>query len=131
MISPFKNDTFAIVWEAFKNLYPDKECECFWEPYIRDEEDGTPVYGLTDFADDGTITIFVTPTIAVADATEILAHELAHAAVGFEHEHDETWEKAFTDIHNEYNRIGEEMFPDAQAVEVTDGKAYQRSKTND
>ena len=131
MKSPFKNDVFAIILKAFKNLYPDKEFECFWEPYIRSEEDGTPAYGLTDFADDGTITVYVTPTITVAQAAEVLGHELAHVAVGFEHGHDEIWEKAFGDIHEEYNRIGEEMFPSAQAVEVTDGKAFRRDEVDD
>ena len=27
MESPFLNDPFSLVWEAFHNLYPDKECE--------------------------------------------------------------------------------------------------------
>jgi len=29
MVTPFANDIFALIWQAFKNLYPDKECECF------------------------------------------------------------------------------------------------------
>ena len=74
MKTPFKNDIFALIWKAFKNLYPDKDCECYWQPNIRDEEDGTPVYGLTDFGGGGTIAIFVTPSLSVADAAEIFAH---------------------------------------------------------
>ena len=27
--SPFRNGMFAIVWEVFKKLYPDKECEVY------------------------------------------------------------------------------------------------------
>ena len=126
MITPFKNDTFAIVWQAFKNLYPDKECECFWEPRIRDTENGNECYGLTDFDEEtGEVTVFVKPSLTVADATEILAHELAHVAVGLEHDHDEEWEKAFDDIFNEYNRIGDELFSGYTSVEVTDEKAYK------
>ena len=53
--TPFKNDIFSMIWKAFKNLYPDKDCLCFWDPMIRDSEDGAPVYGLTDFGDDGTM----------------------------------------------------------------------------
>lgn len=41
---------------------------------------------------------------------ETLAHELAHVAVGPEHEHDDTWRAAFDAIFAEYNRIGDEMF---------------------
>ena len=126
MITPFENDTFAIVWQAFKNLYPDKECKCFWEPRIRDNENGNECYGLTDFDEEtGEVTVFVKPSLTVIDATEILAHELAHVAVGLEHNHDEEWEKAFDDIFNEYNRIGDELFSGHTSIEVTDGKAYK------
>jgi hypothetical protein len=128
MKTPFKNDIFALIWQAFKNLYHDKECECFWEPNIRDEEDGTEVLGLTDFGEDGSVSVFVKPDLKVADAAEILAHELAHVAVGIEHEHDEEWEKAFDDIFDEYNKIGDELFGFREAIEVTDGKAYVKNK---
>lgn len=124
MITPFANDIFAFIWQAFKNLYPDKECDCFWEPQIREDENGNEVFGLTDFGDDGYVVVFVRPDLKVADAGEILAHELAHVAVGVEHEHDEEWEKAFDNIFEEYNRIGNEMFDVHQSVEVTDGKDY-------
>ena len=30
MESPFVNDPFAMVWQAFKNLYPGKDCEVQW-----------------------------------------------------------------------------------------------------
>ena len=126
MKTPFKNDIFALIWKAFKNLYPDKDCECYWQPNIRDEEDGTPVYGLTDFGEDGSVVVFVGTSLPVVDSAEIFAHELAHVAVGVEHEHDGEWEKAFDDIFNEYNRIGDEEFGKHEAVEVTDGKAYKK-----
>ena len=112
MITPFKNDIFSMIWQAFKNLYPDKDCECFWDDQIRDEEDGTTVYGLTDFSDNGEVTVFVKPSLTVTDAAEIFAHELAHVAVGLEHDHDFVWEKSFDDIFTEYNRIGDKMFND-------------------
>ena len=43
LIAPFQNDMFAMVWGAFKKLYPDKDCEIYWEPQIRDEKDGMPM----------------------------------------------------------------------------------------
>lgn len=110
METPFVNDIFALIWRAFKKLYPKKECECFWEPNIRKEEGGTEVYGLTDFGDDGIISVFVTPELKVMDAAEILAHELAHVAVGHECGHNVQWEKAFDNIFNEYNKIGNQLF---------------------
>lgn len=73
--------------------------------------DGKPVCGLVDFADDGSVAVFVKPSLEVSDAVEILAHELAHVAVGVEHDHDEVWQEAFDKIFEEYNRIGDQMFP--------------------
>lgn len=125
MQTPFENDIFALTWQAFKNLYPDNDCKCYYDPNIRDEDDGTKVYGLTDFDEEtGEVTVFCNPILPICDMAEIFAHELAHVAVGVEHDHDEVWAKAFDDIFNEYNRIGEQMFPDRTMVEVISGKAY-------
>lgn len=44
--------------------------------------------------------------LPIGDTVEIFAHELAHAAVGIEHEHDDVWEKAFDDLFDEYCRFG-------------------------
>lgn len=78
------------------------------------------VYGLTDFADDGSVAVFVKPSLEVADAVEVLAHELAHVAVGVEHDHDEVWQEAFDKIFEEYNRIGSQMFPDGEDSAMDD-----------
>lgn len=110
LVTPFSNDPFALVAKAFSMLYPDVHYEAYWEPLIRDQEDGTPVYGLTDFGEDGSIAIFIKTSLEVTNAVEIFAHELAHAAVGLEHDHDNVWEEAFEKIFVEYNKIGEAMF---------------------
>jgi hypothetical protein len=109
MQSPFKNDMFAMVYQAFHNLWPEKECEIFWEPNIREDEDGRKPYGLTDFAPDGTVWVFDTPDMNVRDAVEILAHELAHVAVGVDVDHGKEWEDAFEAIFQEYNRIAHDV----------------------
>lgn len=105
MENPFENDPFSFVYQAFQNLYPDKKCEVFWEPKIRDE-----ALGLTYFGEDGSVVVFVDPGLKVIEATETLAHELAHVGVGIEHDHDEVWKAAFDAIAREYNRIGDEFF---------------------
>lgn len=69
--------------------------------------------------------VFVTPNIPVCDCAEILAHELAHVAVGVEEDHGEKWEKAFDSIFSEYNRIADELFENKTTVSVVDGKAYR------
>lgn len=108
--SPFRNDMFSIVWQAFKRLFPNKDCICEWVPEIRESEDGNPVYGLTDFGDDGSVWVFVLADISVKDAIEIFAHELAHVAVGADEDHGEAWKKAFDAIFEEYNRIQTERY---------------------
>ena len=110
MRTPFINDPFALVWQAFANLYPGIAVECWIEPQIRPTEDGKPVYGMTDFGEDGSIAVFVTSEIALIYAVEIFAHELAHAAVGASEGHGEKWQDAFDAIFKEYNRIGDEPF---------------------
>lgn len=124
MKSPFENDAFAIVYQAFKNLYPEKECVIWWQSGEMKDEEGNGYVGLTTFADDGEIIVEVSINMFVGDAVETLAHELAHVAVGASEEHGEEWEKAFDAIHNEYDRLGDEMFgKDTRvAVEVSDGK---------
>ena len=110
MPSPFINDPFAIIWKAFINLYPDKEFIAFWEPMIRESEEGGPVYGLTDFREGELAAVFIDSNLEVNNSVEIFAHELAHVAVGVDHEHDDAWENAFEAIFQEYNRIGSTMF---------------------
>lgn len=109
MESPFKNDPFAMIYQAFKRLYPDKQCEIWWEPRPGENDEGA--YGATDFPDDGGVPqVFVFTDYPVGQQAEILAHELAHVAVGVEHDHDEVWESAFEAIQKEYGRIGAELF---------------------
>ena len=105
----FENSPFEMLAEAFKRLYPDVEYKAFIDPYIRPVKDNKKVYGLTCF-DDGNITIYIDSELKIVDAIEIFAHELAHAAVGVEHDHDEAWESAFDALFEEYNKIGDELF---------------------
>lgn len=105
-----KNSPFEMLDVAFRRLFPHIKYSAYFEPNIRDDENGKKVCGLTDFADDGEITIFIDTDLSINDAVEIFAHELAHAGVGVGHEHDEVWEKTFDDLFKEYNKIGEELF---------------------
>lgn len=106
-ISPFSNDPFAVVAQAYKNLY-SKPFLAYYDQH-KDAGHGEE-YGFTTFRDGEipVITIFAEHPVNVC--VETLAHELAHVAVGVEHEHDATWEEAFDKIFTEYNRLGEEMF---------------------
>lgn len=109
---PFSNDPFSMVAMAFERLYPKKKYIAYWNPNIRDSEDGKECFGLTDFdmEEKELPVVFVKPTLNINTAVEIFAHELAHVAVGPEEDHGTKWEEAFDAIFLEYNRIGTELF---------------------
>lgn len=121
----FKNCPFQMLDICFKRLFPDVKYKAYFEPNIRDDEKGNEVCGLTDFGDDGEITIFVDVDLSINNAVEIFAHELAHAGVGVEHGHDDVWEKAFDDLFNEYNKLGEEMFE--SNINAPSGAGYREA----
>lgn len=103
--SPFQNDIFSYIYTSFKQLYPDREFTAYWVPELKDSDDNE-VYGVTTFADDGTIEICVSGKLTVTDAAEVFAHELAHLAVGdSDEQHGEEWESAFEAIYQKYNEL--------------------------
>lgn len=108
----FKNDPYVIVWKAFKSLYPDKECSVYFDDEMDLNENGQPVYGFTNFPSEETdeIIVCISSEISVSNSVEILAHELAHIAVGESFEHGKEWEDAFDNIHKKYYEIGKELF---------------------
>ena len=130
MFSPFVNDMFSMVYMAFDSLYPGKPVRIWWNANIPNAEDGEQRAGLTSFNEDGTIDVDIDALLPVADAVEILAHELAHVATGGNEGHGEKWEQAFDTIHTEFDRIGNDLFPDdpGTSVNVQSGKDYVRDE---
>lgn len=104
----FQNSPFEMLNKAFKNLYPDKTYIAFIDVDMKDES-GEKVYGCTQFNENDSPIIFIDASLSIQNAVEIFAHELAHVAVGANEGHSELWEKAFDEIQDEYNRIGEEL----------------------
>ena len=109
---------------CFKKLFPDVKYEAYLQPELKDD-DGNEVYGLTTFTADGEIEILIGLQLSINDTVETFAHELAHAGVGGEHEHDDVWAKAFDDLFNEYNKLGEEIWD--SNVNVPSGADYQEA----
>lgn len=130
MLSPFVNDMFSMVYMAFDSLYPGKPVRIWWNANIPNAEDGAERAGLTSWNEDGTIDVDISAKLTVADAVEILAHELAHVAAGENEGHGEKWEQAFDAIHAEFDRIGNDLFPDdpGTPVKVQSGKDYVRDE---
>lgn len=131
LLTPFRNDMFSMVYEAFEKLFPGKGVRgIWWNADIPKAADGTERVGLTSWNEDGTIDVDISAKLTVADAVEILAHELAHVAAGENEGHGEKWEQAFDAIHAEFDRIGNDLFPDdpGTSVNVQSGKDYIRDE---
>lgn len=112
--SPFVNDMFGLVYKAFERVFPGRACKCIWVEHIYlDEETGQEVWGQTTFPEDGSLPVVeVSGELAVKDAVEVFAHELAHVGVGEECVHDEVWEDAFGEIYREYMNVCFERMED-------------------
>ena len=127
MYSPFCNDMFAIVAEAFRNIYPGFAVSVCWNLAIPQPENGH-VCGVTSFCEDengGTVVLIdIDPTLRVVDAVEVFAHELAHVAAGEQEDHGDKWAAAYDAIKAEYDRIMNEMFPEGESITVKSGKDY-------
>lgn len=111
-ISPFENDPFAMVCQAYKNLY-DKPFRALFDQHNDDKHKDE--YGFTNFAENEIPVVVIFAEHPLNICVETFAHELAHVAVGVEHEHDATWEEAFDKIFAEYNRLGEELYGSKEA----------------
>jgi len=93
-------DPFGLVLEVFNELYPAKAATVVWRQGMR--ESGNACYGCTDFEHVPPI-VSVDVDLPVAGAVDVLAHELAHVAAGFEEDHGPAWEAAFGAIHQRYS----------------------------
>lgn len=122
MISPFENDPFCLVAQAYQNL--------FGKPYVAyfDQHDDykrrkhRKEYGFTVFESGYLPEIHIFAEHSINIQVETFAHELAHVAMGPEHDHDEVWDKAFEDIKQEYDRLGIEMFANkTEGIQVEGG----------
>ena len=120
----FKNCPFQMLDICFKKLFPNVKYEAYFQPDLKDDE-GNEVYGLTTFTVDGEIEILIGLQLSINDTVETFAHELAHAGVGAEHEHDDVWAKAFDDLFNEYNKLGDEMW--GSNLNLPSGADYQEA----
>ncbi len=97
----FINDPFRILKEIIADDYPEVECEVYiGEQFV----DGKETFGCTIFPEEEgeKITVEIHYSLSIENATEVLAHELAHVIAGQEAEHNEEWEKAFTDLNNKF-----------------------------
>lgn len=87
---------FQIVIQAAEKLFPQIECRIVFA-----ELEGK--VGETLFPDDGSAPVIsIDPDGSYRQIVELLAHELAHVAVGPDAEHGPAWVEAYRKIENEY-----------------------------
>ena len=100
----FDLNPFDALIQIFQEKYPEINAEIFFASDIeKHTEPG--VHGVTNFPDDGTEPfILISTKISVESAIEVLAHELAHLAIGpdTEQEHCKNWESVFNWLHEQY-----------------------------
>ena len=108
----FVNDPFRVVYQAFKELYPDKECEILFDYNAETTDTHERVKGVTIFPDDGSIPqIRIDCEQTIDQISGILAHELAHVALGKpdwddrELDHGEDFEKTLDAIFDRFNEL--------------------------
>lgn len=104
---------FDTVIEAYESLF-DKPCELHFA--LSDSEES---FGFTEFLETGgsTPVVVIDPQCSIVDSVEILAHELAHVAVGIGCiDHGEEWEKAFAAIHERYTILVNKDVPEGFIV---------------
>lgn len=106
----FINNPFNTLSQIIEENYPMAKCEI----YIGDSmTDGVDVFGCTLFPEEtmnATPIIEIHYSLSIKDATEILAHELAHVIAGQHAKHNEEWERVFSHIHTEFQKKLDEQF---------------------
>jgi len=93
----FKFDPFKLVVAVAHDLYPSVKADVMFCSPEKAE------LGTTDFGPRVPV-ILVSVDVPVGMAPQILAHEIAHVAVGFKAGHGPKWKKAMKDIHREYQK---------------------------
>ena len=97
----FINNPFDILLQIMNEHFPDSKCDIV---FASQETDGKETFGCTIFPKDKNElpVIEINESLGVWDATEILAHELAHLIAGEDAEHDNQWASADCFLHEQF-----------------------------
>lgn len=99
-----KNNPIDCILEIFEKEYKDVKVTDIKFGVLDDD-----CFGLTNFADDGDVSIVINIDLPIAIVAEILSHELAHCVdvkrnglppVG--EEHRDSWDVVFEELHAFY-----------------------------
>lgn len=102
------NNPFDMVIKAAKNLYPDMKADIQFNPTLKCWKLFNLHFGKcgrTTFNKGQAPIVDISTNIPFEAMVEVLAHELAHVAVGPKEKHNSVWENAFDAIHKEYSKL--------------------------
>lgn len=94
------NNQIDILLDVFEKEYPETAKNIKSIQFAKVKK----VFAVTYFSPNGEINIFISDKMrfgspmTIETATELLAHELAHAIVGESEKHGEKWEKQFSEL---------------------------------
>lgn len=124
MQTPFYNDPFIVVAEAYKRLF-DKPYIAVWSQHTDKDKDS---YGITETGEGDPVPVIVIfAEHTVNEQIETFAHELAHVAVGLDHGHDAVFEAALKKIKRMYDVVYEELVggSDGEGTKTTHNKVQE------
>lgn len=103
----FIDNPFDLLLDAFNALYPDKYAEIYWtdKETLQADSGQKGALGITNYADEDrpTTDILICADQTMVEAMDVLAHELAHVAVGFDAAHGEEFQSAYKAIFEKYD----------------------------
>ncbi len=98
------NNPFDTILSIFNKRHPGKQVEVM---FVDELYNHTFEYGVTIFPEDenGLFEIEIDISTPIAKAVDVLAHELAHVAMGEDSFHGDNWYTEFSAINDEFNGI--------------------------
>jgi len=118
MRHPFDGDIFALLYDEFEKMYPshpDIIVQWATQEEFDDYDSDGDVNGMCEWRDDGNIVVSVSLANTVEDALMVLAHELSHVAVGYDHHHDKKFIRFHIRLWIAFNRRLEKEFGNDKA----------------
>jgi len=95
-------DPIQVIIDIFEQRHPKKKVIV---QYVQGMKEKADAYGETFFPNDGGIPIVsIDVEISIIGAIDVLAHELAHVAIGPDGKHGEKWDNEYTEINNSFHK---------------------------
>lgn len=108
----YELNPFNLILDVCNALYPNFNAQIIFSPpgqfeamckeYNVPQDSEELPCGFTFFPDDGEPLIVINSDISCYAAIEIISHEVAHVAAGYDAGHGELWQAEFDKLHDAY-----------------------------